>query len=294
MSTRSPTARISSTLGRARSRLRIRAGLNTSGWMIAAVSALALMVILLAAALGGASWLRVSAQVAALALPTGLLLRLFIRPWWQSRSDAAVAAVLEQAAPSLGDGLLATVELKARPERASDPTLIPALFDQVASRLEGVDVRAATPYRPARRAWAGAGVVAVVWGLAGLAMPGVIARGYAALTTSPTGPGATDEETGPLVGDLTLTLHFPAHTGRPSQVIPNSAGDLEAPKGTRVEITATTLEPAIRAVMRLGEATTSEVNLAIADQQAARDGGRRTDGLALRPDDPGWALAGGG
>ena len=141
MSTRSPTARISAALDRARSRLRIRAGLNTSGWMIAAVSALALMVILLAAALGGASWLRISAQVTALALPTGLLLRLFIVPWWRSRSDAAVAAVLEQAAPSLGDGLLASVELQDHPDRAADPTLIPALFHQVAARLEVVDVR---------------------------------------------------------------------------------------------------------------------------------------------------------
>ncbi|MCB9546312.1 MAG: DUF4175 family protein [Myxococcales bacterium] len=238
--------------------------------MIAAVSALALMVILLAAALGGASWLRISAQVTALALPTGLLLRLFIVPWWRSRSDAAVAAVLEQAAPSLGDGLLASVELQDHPDRAADPTLIPALFHQVAARLEVVDVRAATPFRPARRAWLGAAAVLGVWALAGLTFPGVIARGYAALTASAAGPGGGDEETGPLVGDLTLTLHFPAHTGRPSQVIPNSAGDLEAPKGTRVEITATTLEPAARAVMRLGEKGSSEVNLAIADQRELR------------------------
>lgn len=239
--------------------------------MIATVSALALILILLGAWVGDAGWLRPVALIAATVLPTIVLIRFFILPWWHARSDRAVAAWLERGATRLEDGLLAWVELQADPSRAEDPALLPALVQQVADRVEQVDLPAATPYRPARRAWAAAAVLGLVSALIALVAPALVARGWAALSASiqenPLGPAA---ETGPLVGDLTLTLHFPPHTGRPDQVIPNSAGDLEAPRGTRVVLSATTLEPALTAAMRLGEKKVSEVPLAVTDQRDVR------------------------
>lgn len=271
MQSRSPAlARIAAILGSTRARLRLRAGLLTLGWIIAVAGALALIVVLLAAATE-ASWLREVAGLLLLGATTGVLWRFFIRIWWASRSDRAVAAHLEDGLPELRDGLLACVELQATPERA-DPALNAALHQQVAARLDATDVRRVTPFRPVRTAWYGVGVAAAVWGLAVLIAPGTITRGFATLAPGVgiIGPdGAV--QTGPLVGDLTLTLHYPAHTGRQPKVIPNSAGDFQAPKGTRVEIAATTLEPAkaVRiAFGKPGEGT--ELPLTVQDGRDAR------------------------
>lgn len=246
-------AQIASALGRTRARLRLRAALLALGWVITAVGAVALIMVLLAAAIE-ASWLRGVSGVLLVGATTGVLWRFFIRIWWQSRTDRAVAAHLEDGLPVLRDGLLACVELHATPERAN-PELHSALQRTVAERLEEADIPAVTPFRPVRTAWYGVGAAALIWGLAVLIAPGTITRGFATLAPGVglVGPdGAL--QTGPLVGDLTLTLHYPEHTGRPPQVIPNSAGDFQAPKGTRVEIAATTLEPAREAHIAFGKA----------------------------------------
>lgn len=202
--------------------------------------------------------------------PTAAIVWFFILPWWRSRKDRAVAAWLERGAPALGDGLLAWVELREDPSRAEDPALVPALVQQVAVRVDAVDLRAATPLRPARRAWGVAAAVVGVFGLTALLAPGLIGRGWAALTAVRTQALGQAEETGPLVGDLTLTLRYPAHVGRPDQLIPNSAGDFEAPKGTRVVVVATTLEPANGAAIRLGDTKISEVPLVVSDLREVR------------------------
>lgn len=271
MSPRSPAfARIAATLGRTRARLRLRAGLLTLGWIIAVAGALALIMVLLAAAIG-APWLRGVAAGLLVAGTTVVLWRFFIRIWWQSRTDRAVAAHLEDGLPELRDGLLACVELHDSPERAN-PALNAALHNQVAARLDAVDVRSVTPFRPIRTAWYGVGAAALLWGLAVLIAPGTITRGFATLAPGVglVGPdGAL--QTGPLVGDLTLTLHYPEHTGRQPKVIPNSAGDFQAPKGTRVEISATTLEPAREVSITFGKpGEGTQLPLTVKDGREAR------------------------
>ena len=264
-------ARIATVLGRTRSRMRLRAGLIALGWGIAIVGVLALIVVLLAGALEAGNWLRGVAAVLLTGAFTGVVWRFFILEWWRSRSNAAVAAHLEAGVPELRDGLLACVELEDAPDRA-DPALRSALQQQVAARLDVADVKAVTPFRPARKAWIGAGIAALVWGLAVLIAPGAISRGFATLAPggSLIGPdGAV--QTGPLVGDLTLTLHYPEHTGRQPKVIPNSAGDFLAPKGTRVEISATTLEPAREVSLSFGEpGEGTQVPLTVKDARDAR------------------------
>lgn len=223
------------------------------GWAIAVVGLLALMLVLLAAWIDGAAGLRMAAGLLLMVGTTAVVWRFFILEWWRSRSDVAVAAHLENGLPALRDGLLACVELKDDPQRA-DPALNQALQQQVAARLDAADLASVTPFKPIRKAWLGAGVVALIWGLAVLIAPGAITRGFATLAPGVGLIGADGAlQTGPLVGDLTLTLHYPAHTGRQPKVIPNSAGDFEAPKGTRVELAATTLEPAQAVSLSFGE-----------------------------------------
>ena len=251
--------------------MRLRAGLIALGWGIAIVGVLALIVVLLAGALEAGNWLRSVAAVLLTGAITGVAWRFFILEWWRSRSDAAVAAHLEAGVPELRDGLLACVELEGAPDRA-DSALRSALQQQVAARLEVADVSRVTPFRPARKAWIGAGIAAVVWGLAVLIAPGAISRGFATLAPggSLIGPDGA-MQTGPLVGDLTLTLHFPEHTGRQPKVIPNSAGDFLAPKGTRVEISATTLEPAKEVSLSFGKpGEGTQVPLSVKDGRDAR------------------------
>lgn len=264
-------ARIATVLGRTRSRIRLRAGLIALGWAIAIVGVLALIVVLLAGALEAGSWLRGVAAVLLTGALTAVGWRFFILEFWRSRSDAAVAAHLEAGVPELRDGLLACVELEGAPDRA-DAALRSALQQQVAARLDTADVNAVTPFRPARKAWIGAGVAAIVWGGAVLIAPGAISRGLATLAPGAglVGPdGAL--QTGPLVGDLTLTLHYPKHTGRQAKVIPNSAGDFLAPKGTRVEISATTLEPAQEVSLSFGKpGEGTQLPLTVKDARDAR------------------------
>jgi hypothetical protein len=51
----------------------------------------------------------------------------------------------------------------------------------------------------------------------------------------------------PLVGDLELTLNFPAYSRRAKMHLPSTAGDISAMVGTRVEVSAQLLVPATKA-----------------------------------------------
>ena len=47
----------------------------------------------------------------------------------------------------------------------------------------------------------------------------------------------------PVVGDVTVTLTFPKYTGKDRRILPNSTGNFTVPKGTKVAISATTVDP---------------------------------------------------
>ena len=251
--------RIGAVLRRVRRRLRARIGLGSVGWLLASTgAALLLSLLALGLALGLGFGPGLAARVfVAVALAAAILATLAItaaRPLRRVGRDEAVAAHLEGALGGLDDAVLACVQYAREwptPGRG-DPALAAALADRIAQRLESADLRAVTPMKPARAGWLAALAVAAVWGLAALALGAVITRGAAALW--PAAAGGDLREVGPLVGDLDLTLHFPPHTGRAPRPIPNSTGDIDAPKGTRVELRATTLQPAREASLRFGDA----------------------------------------
>lgn len=245
---------ITAVLRRVRRRLRARVGLGAAGWLLAA-GAGAVLIVLVAFGIGlGGPIARWIAFALLAALTVFVLVRTLLMPARRIGSDEAVAEHVEAGAGDLHDGLIACVQFAREwptPGRG-DPQMAADLATRVARRLEALDLAALTPMRAVRRGWFAVAGVAAAWGLAGLLAGDLLARGATALFPKPFSGDA--REVGPLVGDLELTLHFPAYTGRTPRVIPNSTGDIEAPKGTRVELRATTLAPAGTASLRFGDA----------------------------------------
>ncbi len=248
--------RIAHTLSAIRRRLLARDGLSALGWAVASLALLGLAVVLWAA-FGGGHWLRTLAWAGgALALLYWIGWR-FGRAAWGWRPDDAVAEHVEQGLPGLRDGLRASVQFARQwPEVAGSPAMVARLAEGVADHLGDADLRPVVPFSPLRRPFGAVGVALAAWGVVGLLAPSVLTRGFAALQPPVTVDGAI--ETGPLVGDLELTLTYPPYMDRAVKVIPNSAGDFEAPKGTRVAVRAVSLEPVRQASLRFGEADAAQ------------------------------------
>ena len=239
--------RIGDVLQATRTRLRGRAGLQTLIWSVAGLGACFLVLAALAAAVSSGGGGRTFRFVAWALLGAGagaLLWRLLIGPWRRFGADEAVAAHLERGLPDLQDGLLATVQFSREWDvpGAQTPALVAGLADHVATRLSDVDLVAQTPLLPDRRPLAAAGGVVFLWVVLLVVGPAWLDRGLGTLLPARTEDGA--RLVGPLVGDLELTLVYPEYMKRPDRVIPNSTGDFEAPKGTQVQVRATTLQPA--------------------------------------------------
>lgn len=267
MSRRPPSFdRIRRVLRATRRRLRMAASVRGLGWLVVAAAAATLFAVVVGA-FGAGPWWRVPAWTLVAVAAAVPLAVVWARPVWRSRRDEAVAEHLEGGLPELQDGLLACVQFERQwPDRApGSPSLVVALARSVAERLERADLRPVTPLRPPRGMLRALGAVALAWAVVGVFAPTGVQRGWAVLSPSATLDGA--RRTGPLVGDLVVELRYPAYTGRPARVIPNSAGDIEAPAGTRVLLKATTLKPARSAWIRFDGA---EQALALHEGRDAR------------------------
>jgi len=176
------------------------------------------------------------------------------RAW---RDDRQVARWVGRRQRPLASDLLSAVELEAGDgSRARfSPTLIAHLMEQVSGQVEEIEPETLMPAQPLRRARRAVAAVAVLWLAAALFTPARLARGWdRMLHAPPPGPfGGASVVEGPLVGDIHLTLHFPAYTGRPVAEIPSSAGDFRAMPGTVVEFRTTALVPTRTARIVFGD-----------------------------------------
>ncbi|MFN3202980.1 MAG: hypothetical protein ACE366_31595 [Bradymonadia bacterium] len=235
-----------------RGRLRARACLIAAAWALVALVAVSAAVVITGAFIAQGGGLRAGAIVALSVALLVVSVRFLWRPWRQWRGDDAVAEHLEQGVPTLRDGLRASIQFGAQwGQSDDDPQMVAALADSVVAELGQRDLRPVTPMAPAKRPWMIASGALVAALTLALVFPGVVRKGFAALAPSPEIDGA--KVTGPLVGDLTIKLIYPDYTGRPDRLIPNTSGDFEAPKGTRVQVSATTLAPAQAVFIRFGE-----------------------------------------
>jgi hypothetical protein len=250
----SSSAAIRAFLAGVRTRLRrralARAGLYLSGGAIF----LAVAAPLAAHASGsgrGAAWIAgLTALAALIAASTGGL----VAPRRRWRSDRAVAAYIGRREPRVASDLMSAVELSAagasvRSVRGGEfsPALIEALNRATAERLGGLTLTDVVSHRPLWRPARAAGA-ALAFALLALALaPDRVSGGWQALLDRSVAAGhfgGAASSPVPLVGDLEVTLRFPAYTGRDRAVLSNASGELRVVPGTRVRLDTTALEPA--------------------------------------------------
>jgi hypothetical protein len=181
------------------------------------------------------------------------------------RSDHRVARFVGRHEPPIASDLLSAVEFgsgfgQGNRGRVSRELTF-AFLAQTAGRVAGVDP-AALDARGARRslhrATAALGLGLLLCAGLAIAMPAQVGDGWrrlgSGLVSDPTsGPFAgASMAVGPLVGDMRITLEYPAYTQRPPQVLSSTSGDFVAIPGTTVTIETWAVEPVTRARLVFG------------------------------------------
>lgn len=237
-----------------RRRLLLRAGLETVGYGAAAMALAALVLALVAAAVGPAGFwppTTVLIAVVALAAAAAFVLRP-ARALRDNRATARRANGLLGERAHLASDLLSAVELAEAPEGSVSPGLVGALQHDVAGSLAPIDPKKLVPLRPAVRAVAIGALGCAL--LAGAALSSAtVARGLGTLLRRPTRFEGALVSTAPLVGDVRITYTYPPYTGLPARSVEGSTGDVAAVKGTRVRIETRPLRAARKALLLLGE-----------------------------------------
>ncbi len=156
-----------------------------------------------------------------------------------ARSPAATARLLSLADPLGASDLVSSVELSASGApglRGISPELLALLHVRAAARATELDPSVALPARQVRGPLlALLGVLALALGV-GLIAPRRLSLGLSRLLGGDAAAPAA--ELSPIAGDLLLTYLYPAYTGLPPRTEEGTAGDLRAPKGTEVRLTA--------------------------------------------------------
>ena len=192
-----------------------------------------------------------------------------IVPHRRWRSDHRVARFVGRHEPPIASDLLSAVELgsglgsgfgQGNRGRVSRELTF-AFLAQTAGRVASVapaalDARGAR--RSLHRATAALGLGLLLCAGLAIAMPAQVGQGWrrlgAGLVSEPTsGPFAgASMAVGPLVGDMRITLEYPAYTQRPPQVLSSTSGDFVAVPGTTVTIETWAVEPVTRARLVFG------------------------------------------
>src|SRR5256885_3743888 len=114
--------------------------------------------------------------------------------------------------------------------------LLALLHVRAADQASAIDPRRALPLRLVAIPAGALALSLVALLLCGLVAPRRLALG---LTRLRLGDAAAPEpEPSPIVGDLSVTYLYPAYTGLPARTEEGTSGDLRAPKGTEVRISA--------------------------------------------------------
>jgi hypothetical protein len=172
-----------------------------------------------------------------------------LRSWRPAGSPTRQARLVEALVPDLGGRLITTVERVSGPREGESEAIMGLVARRAAASVEGVSVAAVHPAGRAVRLLATGLAVWLVLPVLTLFVPGgpgsVVswwASGASALAALSTAQHAEQGEVAH-VGDLVLRYAYPDYTGLEPKVVPNSTGDVAAPPGTRVDVTARTGEP---------------------------------------------------
>jgi hypothetical protein len=223
--------RVDAVLGRARRRVRVLALARMLCVLFAGV-ALALLCGALVAPAAAALWGRLVALLVLLGAVAAAVAFGLRSPLQRAASDRRrLARVL--GGPS---ELLSSVELQADPPQGASTDLLSLLHVRAARAAEGLDLARALPARAVRRPLFLLGLALLLWA-AGLGLASHhLRQGLLRLWRGDDGVPAA--ELSPIAGDLSITYLYPAYTGLPPRTEEGTAGDLRAPRGTQVRLTA--------------------------------------------------------
>jgi tetratricopeptide (TPR) repeat protein len=276
--------RIQSFLAEVRRALRKRAAARAALHAVAGLIILALLVPLLAGAAAAhrslfLTWLGVIAAglTVLIAVVMGVL-----GPRRRWRKDRDVARFVGKQSPAVASDLLSAVELgSVGPEHAArtgrvSVDVVNAHIGQTAGRVAALEVRSLVERAPLRRAGRVAAAALVVHAVVLVIAPDRLAAGWTrVMDPRDTRPfGGADLSSTPLVGDIRITLEYPAHTRRPPAVLPSSSGDFRAMAGTMVTMDTTALVPVTAARMLFEEsgpdANNTEVMVEVVGKRTLR------------------------
>ncbi len=151
-----------------------------------------------------------------------------------------VARTVADGSPALRSDLVSAVELtRARGGLAASGAVSLALLDahvaRTAEAAKGLDLTAAIPSRPARRAGLALAGVLGVHLVAFLVGGGALWRAWARVVAGDP-VAAAGPSLDPITGDIELTYRFPAYTRREPRTVSGTGGEIRAPKGTEVSL----------------------------------------------------------
>jgi len=177
-----------------------------------------------------------------------------VLPWQRLKTDTSVARFIGKKHLKIASDLRSAVELADRPNDASSADLVEALRVQVGDQLTRTDISDVIPSKQTQLAFLGAVGVAILLGVATMLAPAVLRRGIGLLVHTPTlyeGASVSDE---PLVADVKLTYTYPSYTGLGARTVEGATGDIQALKGTRVDLEMRAIRRVRRALLFFGEA----------------------------------------
>jgi hypothetical protein len=267
--------RIRAVLARARRRARFLSALRIASGLAAGFAAAALCGALVVAPFGTMA-ARVIAVVVALASVAATVFFALRSPLDRAAGDPRrLARVL--GGPT---DLLSSVELFTDPPKGASTELLSILHLRAAKAAEAISLADALPAKAASRHVLLVLVAALAWAVVLFVRPQPLRQGLYRLWHGDEGLAAA--ELSPIAGDLAITYLYPAYTGLSPRTEEATAGDLRAPRGTEVRLSA-------RADRDLAQA------FAVVNGQAVRLGaegqGRRKLSGSFTLDKPGnWSL----
>lgn len=177
-----------------------------------------------------------------------------LRRWRQAHAREQAVRV-EELRPELRGALLTVLDRAQRP--MGSPALLARLAANTAQAIAAIPAEEVWPTRPVQKLARVALLVTLLLAFGGLVLPrgpleallwltGASAKVMTPTAAVPDGPRV-------LVGDITLRYLYPTYTGLSPVEVSNSNGEIHAPPGTVVQISARTAEPQDGAALQINE-----------------------------------------
>ena len=163
--------------------------------------------------------------------------------------DTRVARYLSTRVPAASVDLLSAVELESALAHAPDFSreLAQAFLVDVSNRAETLNLEGLVDARPARYAAGALAAALLTLGALTLLTPTGFWRRLSPTAGRAAQPAETPRE--PITGEIAVTYHYPAYTGLSARTVEGTNGELSAPEGTRVDLSARADRPVEQAVL---------------------------------------------